>query len=177
VGAKMKKSQRGFSAVEALLIVIIIGMLGGVGWYVWHSQKQVDKTYSQTANSSVSPKTKAKSTKTTATPLDPVIYQDNEGKLYQISLLASTDNQKQLGAAIDSYCKTNDKANMSSVGATGVVDLFTNSTNATITSTSASINMSCYDKNAKAVPWGSSARYVFVKDGSTWKFSSVGQGQ
>jgi type II secretory pathway pseudopilin PulG len=58
VGIKMKKSQDGFSAVEGLLIIIIIGILGGVGWYVWNSQKQVDKTYSQTANSSVSPKTK-----------------------------------------------------------------------------------------------------------------------
>jgi type II secretory pathway pseudopilin PulG len=61
----MKKTQRGFSAVEALLLVIIIGMLVGVGWYVWHSQKQVDKTYSQTANSSVSPKSK-KSTNSAA---------------------------------------------------------------------------------------------------------------
>jgi hypothetical protein len=52
----VKKPQNGFSAVEALLIVIIVGMLGGVGWYVWHSQKQVDKTYSQTANSSAVPK-------------------------------------------------------------------------------------------------------------------------
>jgi hypothetical protein len=52
----MKKPQEGFSAVEALLIVIIVGMLGGVGWYVWHSQNQVDKTYSQTANSSVAPR-------------------------------------------------------------------------------------------------------------------------
>jgi hypothetical protein len=52
----MKKPQEGFSAVEALLIVIIVGMLGGVGWYVWNSQKQVDKTYSQTANSTVAPK-------------------------------------------------------------------------------------------------------------------------
>jgi predicted negative regulator of RcsB-dependent stress response len=52
----MKKPQEGFSAVEALLIVIIVGMLGGVGWYVWNSQQQIDKTYSQTANSTVAPK-------------------------------------------------------------------------------------------------------------------------
>jgi Tfp pilus assembly protein PilE len=52
----MKKYQDGFSLVEGLLIVIIVGMLGGVGYYVWHSQKQVDKTYSQTANSTVAPK-------------------------------------------------------------------------------------------------------------------------
>jgi hypothetical protein len=56
----MIRNQKGFSAVEALLIVIIVGMLGGVGYYVWHSQKQVDNTYSQTANSSAAPKLKEK---------------------------------------------------------------------------------------------------------------------
>jgi type II secretory pathway pseudopilin PulG len=60
MGVKMKKQQLGFSVVEGLLITIIIGILGGVGWYVWQRQKQVDTTYLQTANSSVSPKTKNK---------------------------------------------------------------------------------------------------------------------
>jgi Tfp pilus assembly protein PilE len=116
-----KYSQKGFSAVEGLLIVIILGMLGGVGYYVYNSQKQVDKTYSQTANSSVAPSTK----KTTANAgannslvraTDAVIYQDDQGKLYQISLLASTNDQKQLAQAIDSYCNANDKAGMKTVG-------------------------------------------------------------
>jgi hypothetical protein len=43
VGTKMKKSQDGFSAVEGLLIAVIVGMLGGVGWYVWHANSQVNK--------------------------------------------------------------------------------------------------------------------------------------
>jgi type II secretory pathway pseudopilin PulG len=62
----MKKLQEGFSALEALLVVIIVGMLGGVGYYVWHSQQQADKTYSQTANSSVAPKKTATPSKSTA---------------------------------------------------------------------------------------------------------------
>jgi hypothetical protein len=67
----MKKNENGFSVVEALLIVIIVGMLGGVGYYVWHSQAQVDKTYSQTANSSVAPKSK---TSTKLNPTDNTKY-------------------------------------------------------------------------------------------------------
>jgi predicted negative regulator of RcsB-dependent stress response len=40
----MKKSTGlGFSAVEGLLITIIIGILGGVGWYVWHANSQINK--------------------------------------------------------------------------------------------------------------------------------------
>jgi type II secretory pathway pseudopilin PulG len=38
----MKKQENGFSAVEALLIVIIVGMLAGVGWYVWHANSQAN---------------------------------------------------------------------------------------------------------------------------------------
>jgi Tfp pilus assembly protein PilE len=66
----MIRNQKGFSAVEALLIVIIVGMLGGVGYYVWHSQKQVDNTYSQTANSSAVPSKKV-SSKTAPAATDP----------------------------------------------------------------------------------------------------------
>jgi hypothetical protein len=67
----VKKVQEGFSAVEGLLIVVILGMLGGVGYYVWHSQQQVDKAYSQTANSSVVPKSK---TSAKLNPIDNTKY-------------------------------------------------------------------------------------------------------
>src|SRR5947209_6704226 len=63
----MKKFQDGFSAIEGLLIVIIASMLGGVGYYVWHAQQQVDKTYSQTSNSSVVPKKNNKPTPISST--------------------------------------------------------------------------------------------------------------
>jgi hypothetical protein len=52
------QSQKGFAAIQALLVLVIVIMVGGVGYYVWQSQKQVDKTYSQTANSSVAPSKK-----------------------------------------------------------------------------------------------------------------------
>jgi hypothetical protein len=70
---RMKKNQEGFSVVEGLLIVVIVGMLGGVGWYVWHSQQQVDKTYSQTSNSSVAPKKVSAQPKTQSTSPAPVV--------------------------------------------------------------------------------------------------------
>jgi hypothetical protein len=34
----MKKSQRGFSAVEVLLILIVMGIVGFAGWYVYHTR-------------------------------------------------------------------------------------------------------------------------------------------
>lgn len=38
----MNRNQKGFSPVEVLLIIVVLGLVGGVGWYVW-SQKDTDK--------------------------------------------------------------------------------------------------------------------------------------
>jgi uncharacterized protein (UPF0333 family) len=55
----MKKQPKikGFSTIEGLLILVIVLILGGVGWYVWHSTKStndvlnsVDKSSSAVGN-------------------------------------------------------------------------------------------------------------------------------
>lgn len=52
-----KTNQSGFSTVEALLVLVVVGILGFTGWYVYHSRNVADKGYgaadaqSQTANS------------------------------------------------------------------------------------------------------------------------------
>jgi type II secretory pathway pseudopilin PulG len=48
----VKKYQDGFSAIEGLLIVVIVGMLGGVGWYVWHANSQANSNLDHAVNSS-----------------------------------------------------------------------------------------------------------------------------
>lgn len=58
----MKKHQGGFTIVEGLLILVIVGLLGGTGWYVMHSQKQVDQSYSNTNNSVPVPNAKSRNT-------------------------------------------------------------------------------------------------------------------
>jgi hypothetical protein len=62
----MKKlNQKGFSAIEGLLIIIVILMIGFIGYYVWHTQKDANKTLdtatksAQTSSSSPSKQTKA----------------------------------------------------------------------------------------------------------------------
>jgi hypothetical protein len=39
---KVTKNQRGFSAVETLIIIIVLVAIGGVGYYIWHA-KQTNK--------------------------------------------------------------------------------------------------------------------------------------
>jgi len=55
---KTSHNQKGFSAVEAIIIVIAIGLLGFGGWYVWaknkdkNDQKQRNTTSQQQSNNS-----------------------------------------------------------------------------------------------------------------------------
>lgn len=50
---KLNTNQRGSSAIEALLILVIIGLIGFVGWYVYSAKNETDKNL--TANSSPEP--------------------------------------------------------------------------------------------------------------------------
>lgn len=68
----MNKTQNGFAIIESLLILIIIAIIGGTGYYVWHSKSQTDKTLDNASNSNsvVSPAKSTNSVKTSspATP-------------------------------------------------------------------------------------------------------------
>lgn len=56
----MKKlNSQGFGAVEMLLVVIIVGLIGGVGYFVYNSQKAINKSLDK-ANSSLDQASKKK---------------------------------------------------------------------------------------------------------------------
>lgn len=38
------KNQRGFSLVEGLLLFVLVGIIGGAGWYVYNSNKQANES-------------------------------------------------------------------------------------------------------------------------------------
>lgn len=46
------KTQKGFSAVEGLLILVIVGLLSFTGWYVYNSQKSANNIYSKSQKTS-----------------------------------------------------------------------------------------------------------------------------
>lgn len=50
---KLHKSQNGFSAVEVILVIVIVGLLGGLGYYVWSQNK---KDRSETTSTTTSTK-------------------------------------------------------------------------------------------------------------------------
>jgi hypothetical protein len=50
----MKHNQKGFGAIEALLILVVVGIVGGTGYFVLNSKNDTDKLL--TADSSSSPR-------------------------------------------------------------------------------------------------------------------------
>jgi flagellin-like protein len=44
----MSRNQKGFSAIEGLLIFIIVAIIAGAGWYVWDSNKKTNNILSNT---------------------------------------------------------------------------------------------------------------------------------
>ncbi|HSX18151.1 MAG TPA: hypothetical protein VLE51_02235 [Candidatus Saccharimonadales bacterium] len=48
----MNKNQKGFSAVEGLLILVMVGIVGFVGWYVWQAKDKSEKNLSAASSSS-----------------------------------------------------------------------------------------------------------------------------
>jgi hypothetical protein len=45
------KNQTGFVPLEGLLILMIVGLISGTGWYVWHSKNLTDKNLNNANNS------------------------------------------------------------------------------------------------------------------------------
>jgi len=59
----------GFSVIEVLLILVVVGVFGFAGWYVYHAKQASDKNYSSANNSSTlsyknKPATTSEQTKT-----------------------------------------------------------------------------------------------------------------
>ncbi len=54
---KISNKQDGFGAVEALLILVIVGVISAIGWYLWHTKHGTDKSVPTASHSSE--KTKA----------------------------------------------------------------------------------------------------------------------
>lgn len=46
-------TQKGFAVLESLLILVIIAIIGGTGYYVWHAKKYAYNTYDTTTSSAI----------------------------------------------------------------------------------------------------------------------------
>jgi len=84
----MSQKQQGFSAVEALLILVVIGILGFTGWYVYHARQPSDKDYSSATTTGqnnvppASPTVSSAATKLIAVAKQVIFQQPNLPKDY-----------------------------------------------------------------------------------------------
>lgn len=69
----MKKTQKGFSAIEAVLVLVIIALLGFVVWYVFHTKSSTDNTYGNVSNTQTTPQT--------STAAKPVVQTKTDSKI------------------------------------------------------------------------------------------------
>lgn len=61
----MKTNQQGFSVVEILIVLVVVGLIGGAGWYVWHN-KQAKPSSTTVAKEEKTETTKQAETQPTA---------------------------------------------------------------------------------------------------------------
>ncbi|MDL2363040.1 MAG: hypothetical protein QFB86_01500 [Patescibacteria group bacterium] len=49
--SKIQNNQSGFSAIEGLLILAVVAIIGGTGWYVYNANKSTSNTYTTSSRS------------------------------------------------------------------------------------------------------------------------------
>lgn len=73
----MKKlNQTGFAPLEALLILVIVGVVGGIGWYAIHTKHQTDKILSQADQISKSTPVKSTAVDKNTSPLKYLVIKE-----------------------------------------------------------------------------------------------------
>jgi len=74
----MKRTQKGFSIVETLLLLLIVGLIGSVGWYVFNSSRKTNKINDSTASENT---VSAQDQFPVVTIKDPVSYTDSSSTI------------------------------------------------------------------------------------------------
>jgi cytoskeletal protein RodZ len=58
----MAKTQKGFTVIEGLLILVIVGLIGFVGWYVYQAKQATDENLNTAASTNTAVKVMKKTT-------------------------------------------------------------------------------------------------------------------
>ncbi len=77
----MTRNQKGFGAIEGLLIVVAVGLIGFVGWYVWSSKNKTAKNLAETNSvNQTTDNTAQDRTSDSQEPVDAVDTVDEKGE-------------------------------------------------------------------------------------------------
>lgn len=176
-----KLNQKGFSLIEGLLIVIALVLIIFVGYYVWHTQKEANKTLDSSSKTS---QKSSQSSDKKEKDVDPVLFKDNGTVVYALSGLAKTSDQKGVSATLDEQCNKSgtdysyQTASHTFVAATTVEDIFSadsSSQNYLKVGDFVRINVGCYDKSATGEQLDGGAANFLRKVSGKWKYLTATQ--
>lgn len=76
-------NQRGFSVVQVVLLIVLLGVVSATGWFVWQSKNKTNDTLANTARSGTEPQKTEKKAETIQQESDPttdwVSYSNTKG--------------------------------------------------------------------------------------------------
>jgi predicted lipoprotein with Yx(FWY)xxD motif len=80
-----KNNQRGFSPIETVLVLVIVGLIAFIAWYVFHTKSSTDTTLGTAANTQTEPSKnqEKKSTTQTTTTAAKIVQTKTDSKLGQ----------------------------------------------------------------------------------------------
>jgi hypothetical protein len=91
---KNTHKQAGFSAVEAILLIVIVGSIAGIGYYVYHTSQKTSDTYNSSTEVSNTTTAKVKAKPVTTTASTPATTSTDTQDL-QSSLNDATNSSNQ----------------------------------------------------------------------------------
>lgn len=93
---KQRKLGQAGTVIEALLIIIILAIIAGTGWYVWHAKHNADDSLKNAnANNQTTPNTPTKSTTDAALnqDLNGINSSLNQGSKDQVDAASGLNDQ------------------------------------------------------------------------------------
>jgi hypothetical protein len=110
----MNKNQKGFASIHIVMILIIVAIIAGIGWYVFSSNRSKDGSLNNAANiqKSASNATKKSDTPQTGIKVVNVINADESVSNLSISEVAKTKDQNEILEALHTRCKDSNYKNI-----------------------------------------------------------------
>ncbi len=166
---KSKLNQKGFGLIEGLLILIVVLLVGFIGYYVWNSQKEADDTANQAASS-----VQTEKQQTAPKP----VYKNADVTLYNLSDLATNGDQTQIVAAIKKKCVTDLQSTDKTIAAedvlvVGIETTFSDSASYAKSGEFARLATTCLTKPIE--PDSSGSVYILQKKSGNWTVILSGQ--